>query len=50
MKKYRLAILVIFIPTNYTSELQPLDVVLQQPLKHAFKVEFNTWSTSVIKY
>jgi len=50
MKKYHLTILVIFILANCTSELQPQDVVLQQPLKHAFKVEFNTWTTSVIKY
>jgi hypothetical protein len=39
MRKYHPTILVIFIPTNCTSELQPLNVVLQQPLKHAFKVD-----------
>ncbi len=42
-------ILVIVIPTNCTIELQPTYVILQRPLKHAFKVEFNTWTTSVIK-
>jgi hypothetical protein len=49
MKKNHPNILVIFIPTNNTSELHPIDVILQRKLKYAFKVEFNTWTTSVIK-
>jgi hypothetical protein len=34
---------------NCTSEIQLANVILQIPLKHEFKVEFNTWITSIIK-
>jgi hypothetical protein len=38
----------VFVSTNYTSELQLVDVIIQWP-KHAFKVNFNKWITNVIK-
>jgi len=38
-----------FDPTNCTSELQLVDVIIQWTLKHAFKVNFNKWTTYVIK-
>jgi hypothetical protein len=41
--------LLIFVPTNYTIELQPKNVILQKPLKHAFKVHFNSWTFQTIK-
>jgi hypothetical protein len=41
----------IFIPTNCTSLLQLVDVILQRPLKHhAFKVPFNYWTITIIKH
>jgi hypothetical protein len=49
MKKDHPNIMVIFILVNCISELQLADVILQWPLKHAYKVEFNTWTTLVIK-
>ncbi len=49
MKKDHPNIMVIFILVNCTNELQLADVILQWPLKHAFKVEFNTWTSSIIK-
>jgi hypothetical protein len=42
-------ILVIFILVNYIGVLQPTNVILQWTLKHAFKVQFNSWTTAVIK-
>jgi hypothetical protein len=41
MKKDHPNIFVIFIFTNYTSESQLANVILQQPLKHALKIQFN---------
>jgi hypothetical protein len=35
-------ILLILVPANYTSDLKPTYVILQKPLKHAFKVHFNS--------
>jgi hypothetical protein len=49
MKETHPNILVIFIPANYTNVLQSIDVILQWLLKHAFKVQFNSWTTVVIK-
>ena len=48
MKATHLQIHVLFIPTNYTSIYQPTDVILQQPLKHAFRQEFNKYTMDVI--
>ncbi len=42
-------ILVVFVPTNCTSVFQPTNVILQYPLKHAFKMEFNIWIVGVLK-
>ena len=39
----------IYVSTNYTSKLQPTNVILQKPLKHAFKVHFNRWTSLTIK-
>jgi hypothetical protein len=41
-------VLVLFVPTNCTSKLQPADVILQRPLKHAFKLQFHKWTTSQV--
>ncbi len=38
-----------FIPINCTNELQLVDVIIQRPLKHVFKVNFNKWTTNIIK-
>jgi hypothetical protein len=37
-----------FIPTNCTSNLHVADVVLQQPLKHRFRQQFNTWQAQQV--
>jgi hypothetical protein len=42
-------ILLLFASTNYISALQPIDVILQRSLKHAFKKACNSWITNVIK-
>lgn len=34
---------VVYVPANCTSKLQPADVILQRPLKAAFRTNFNTW-------
>ena len=34
---------VVYVPANCTSKLQPADVILQRPLKAAFRTEFNSW-------
>jgi hypothetical protein len=49
MKETNKNILVIFIPTNYIDVLQPTNVILQWSLKHAFKTQFNSWTTAIIK-
>jgi hypothetical protein len=41
IKKKHPNILVVFVLANCTSELQLVDVIIQQPLKHAFKVNLN---------
>jgi hypothetical protein len=38
-----------FFFASCTSELQLVDVIIQQPLKHAFKVNFKKWTADVIK-
>jgi len=43
-------ILVVFVPTNCTSELQPVNVMIQRPLKQAFKVNFNKWIVNIMKH
>jgi hypothetical protein len=40
-------VLVIFVPTNCTHELT--NVILQRPLKHAIKIQFDKGITSSIK-
>jgi hypothetical protein len=49
MKNTHSNILVIFVLANYTSASQPAYVILQCPLKHAFKMVFNGWTTNIIK-
>ncbi len=41
MKNNNSNILLVFILANYTSALQPINVILQCPIKHAFKMVFN---------
>jgi hypothetical protein len=38
-------ILLIFVHVNCTNYFQPTDMILQKPLKHAFKVHFNSWTS-----
>ena len=38
----------IFVPANCTSVLQPADVILQRPFKHAFRVQYDKWSMNQI--
>jgi hypothetical protein len=38
-----------FCTKNFTSELQLIDAILQWPLNHAFKVQFNNWTIELIK-
>ena len=42
-------ILVIFVPANCISKLQPADVILQRSFKHAFKLEFHNWTSTEVK-
>ena len=42
-------VLVLFVPSNSTSKLQPADVILQRPLKHAFKLQFHKCTTSQVR-
>jgi hypothetical protein len=42
--------LVVFVPANYTNELKLADIIIQRPLKHAFKANFNKWITNIIKH
>jgi hypothetical protein len=37
-------ILILFIPANCTAVLQPADIIIQRPLKHAFMLQFNSWT------
>jgi hypothetical protein len=37
-----------FVPANCTSKLQVADVVLQRPLKHRFRQQFNTWQAQQV--
>ena len=41
-------ILLIFVPANCTSVFQPADVILQRPFKHAFRQEFDTYTSDDI--
>ena len=38
----------IFVPANCTSVLQPADVILQRPFKHAFRNQYDKWSINQI--
>jgi hypothetical protein len=49
VKEDRSKILLLFVSTNFISALQPIDVTLQRPLKHAFKKACNSWITNLIK-
>jgi hypothetical protein len=49
LKKKHTNSLLIFVPTNCTNKLQPINVILQKPLKHAFNVHFNSWNSQTIK-
>jgi hypothetical protein len=48
MKENHSNTLVIFVPGNCTNVLQPTYVILQFPLKHAFKMVFNGWTINII--
>jgi len=49
MKNKHSNILLIFVLANYICASQLAYVILQCPLKHAFKMVFNGWTTNVIK-
>lgn len=38
----------IFILANCNTVLQPMDIIIQQPLKHAFMIQFNSWTMNSI--
>jgi hypothetical protein len=44
VKKKHPEILILFIPANCTAVLQPADIIIQRPLKHAFMLQFNSWT------
>jgi hypothetical protein len=44
VKKKHPEILILFIPTNCRAVLQPADIIIQRPLKHAFMLQFNSWT------
>jgi hypothetical protein len=41
-------ILLFLVLANCINEIQLTDVILQKPLKHAFKVHFNSWTFQII--
>jgi hypothetical protein len=41
-------ILLIFVPANCTSVLQPANVIIQRPFKHSFKLQFDTYTSQDI--
>jgi hypothetical protein len=49
IKKEHTNILLIFVPINCINKFQVVNVILQKPLKHAFKVHFNSWTFTIIK-
>ncbi len=49
IKQKYLNILVVFVLTNYTNALKLVNAILQRPLKHAFKMEFNNWTVGTIR-
>ncbi len=49
MKETHPNILVIFILANYTNVLKLGNVILQWPIKHAFKVQFNYGTIAIIR-
>ena len=44
IKRKHPEILILFIPANCTSILQPAHIIIQRPLKHAFMNQFNSWT------
>ncbi len=48
MKKKHSNILVIYVPVNCTNVFQPMNVISQHLLKHAFKMTFNGWTKNII--
>ena len=48
MKENHTQILLIFVLANCTSVFQPADVILQRPFKHAFRQEFDTYTSDDI--
>jgi hypothetical protein len=48
MKEEHPLIFLILIPENYTTVLQPVDIIIQRPFKHAFKKQFVVWATTTI--
>ena len=48
MKSHHPEIHVLYIPANCTSIFQLADVVIQRPFKHAFRQEFNQYTTDII--
>ncbi len=39
-----------FVFANYTNELQPVNVIIQRPLKHDFKINYNKRIIAIIKH
>jgi hypothetical protein len=48
MKEKHPEILLIFVPSNCTSVLQPADVILQRPFKHAFRQQYDMYTSESI--
>ena len=44
IKRKHLEILILFIPANCISVLQVANIIIQRPLKHAFMLQFNSWT------
>jgi len=38
----------VYVVANYTSKLQPADVVLQRPFKHGFRKQFEKWQSELV--
>jgi hypothetical protein len=49
MKEEHPRILLLYVPTNYIVKFQPVDVVLQGPLKCSFVDMFKHWSAKQIQ-
>jgi hypothetical protein len=49
MKSKYPQVCLVFIPTNCMGKFQPIDIILQWPLKHSFKQQLHIWISLIIK-